>query len=97
MFLSYAIYSKFTDIIGRKNLLMIGLLQVSIGLMLHSIADSVALIVICRLMLGMTVGWLWGLPTILMIEIVPASIRGRVATAGELFFILGIVYLTLCC
>ena len=50
-----------------------------------------------RFMLGMTIGWLWGLPTILMIEITPSPIRGKIAAAMEMFFIAGIVYMAILC
>jgi len=70
---------------------------VSCGLLLISVATNIYLIAISRLILGITVGWLWGLPTVLIIEITPARIRGRVAALMEMFFISGIVYMAGCC
>lgn len=97
MVVSYIIYSTLTDRIGRKNLHMTGLLLLSFGLMLHSFAYNIVIIAISRFLMGVTVGWLWGIPLITLVEIVPAKIRGRVATAGEACYILGIVYMAFSC
>ena len=95
MVISFLILSLFSDRYGRKNLIMMGLGICTSTMMVHSLVTNVALMGICRFLLGVSVGLMWGLPLILLIEIVPAKIRGRIVIAGEICFILGIIYMAL--
>lgn len=97
MVLSYIVYSTMTDRLGRKNLLMIGLMLLSFALMFHSFANGVVILGISRFLMGTTAGWLWGLPLIIMIEIVPAKFRGRISNAAEVSYILGVIYMSFSC
>lgn len=76
---------------------MTGLLLLSFSLMLHGVATNIVLIGICRFLMGSCVGWLSGIPLIILVESVPAKIRGRMSTTAEISYILGIIYMSISC
>jgi MFS family permease len=97
MVISYLLLSVLSDKVGRRKLLLAGMLVSGISMLGLSFMDTVAGIAIFRFLVGCTIGIIMGGSLVLLVEVVIAKRRGVAIVGGELCYIFGLVYTTLFC
>ncbi|MBX9921151.1 MFS transporter [Mycolicibacterium frederiksbergense] len=84
------LFGRWSDAIGRRPVLLAGLGAAIASAMVFLIADSVALLLVGRLLSGLSAGLFTGTATAAVVEALPAAQRGRAAMVATIVNIGGL-------
>ena len=80
-----------SDRFGRRRVILVTALAFVIGALLSAAADSVAMLLVGRLLIGIAIGVASMLTPLYLAEIAPAASRGAVTSLNQLCIVLGIL------
>jgi MFS transporter, SP family, galactose:H+ symporter len=80
-----------SDRFGRRRVILVTALMFVIGALLSAAADSVAMLIVGRLLIGIAIGVASMLTPLYLAEIAPAASRGAVTSLNQLCITLGIL------
>ena len=82
---------KIMDRLGRKSTLRIVALTFGVGIVVAALADSFAVLLVGRVIMGVGVGGVSVCVPTYLSEIAPAEIRGRALTLNQLLIVIGLL------
>lgn len=81
-----------TDFLGRKKSLLLGILISILGLFIVSFSYSLSIFYLGRIIFGISVGIIFVAAPIYIVEVSPASKRGRTGAVRQIFLALGLIF-----
>jgi SP family galactose:H+ symporter-like MFS transporter len=80
-----------TDHLGRRRMIIVACYTFLIGIVVIQMAETFAVLLLARLLLGVAVGMVAVSVPLYLVEVTPASLRGRSVTVFQLFLTFGIL------